>query len=411
MAGRQEKARQGGWNGAKPPYGYTLVDGKLKILEEEAEHVRIIFDKYIGTNLGFIGVARWMNTHGYKKIINTHNGLDVFTPSFIDSVIKNHTYCGKVAYGKRRTVLREGSEDEYHKIETSDYSVYDGQHEAIIDWGTWESAQAKVIKNGGRKEPVDKNHAFIYSALLKCPDCGKSMYGVPLRRRKQDGTYYPTYYAYKCHSDEKVNGRACDFGQIACYKVDNAMREIISRVVNSENFNDVMAGLVSSKVNTEEYEMELDTALKAQRQALGLQRKLESELDKLDVTDKFYDRKYESLSRRLEEAFEAIEVSEHSVSDCEAKIESIKRQGLSKESICESLKLFDKLYDKMNEHEKKAFVNTFIESIELYPDKSRKNEFPVKTVHFKFPVSYNGESVFDSLSPLATTDETVVLLS
>lgn len=42
MAGRREKARQDGWNGVKPPYGYILVDGKITILEEEAEHIRII---------------------------------------------------------------------------------------------------------------------------------------------------------------------------------------------------------------------------------------------------------------------------------------------------------------------------------------------------------------------------------
>lgn len=42
MAGRHEKARQDGWNGVKTPYGYILVDGKITILEEEAEHIRII---------------------------------------------------------------------------------------------------------------------------------------------------------------------------------------------------------------------------------------------------------------------------------------------------------------------------------------------------------------------------------
>lgn len=42
MAGRREKARQDGWNGVKLPYGYILVDGKITILEEEAEHIRII---------------------------------------------------------------------------------------------------------------------------------------------------------------------------------------------------------------------------------------------------------------------------------------------------------------------------------------------------------------------------------
>ena len=411
MAGRREKARQGGWNGAKPPYGYTLDSGNIVILPEEAEHIRIIFDKYVNTNLGFKGVARWMNMHGYKKIINTHNGRDIFTDSFVDSVIKNHTYAGKIAYGKRKTVLREGSEDEYHTIETKDYNVYEGQHEAIIDEETWGAAQAKVLENGGRKEVIDKDHTYIFSALVKCPICGKSLYGVPMRRKKKDGTWYPTYYAYGCRSNIHYNGIKCGYGQISCSIIDSAMYGIISNIVNADNFGDVMSELVGEQIDTKELEQELDTAIKAQRQALGLQRKLESELDCLDVMDKHYDRKYESLSRRLDDVFDTIEESEKRVADCEARIESVKKQGLSKDSIYESLKLFNQLFDKMNDHEKKAFVNTFIESIELYPDKKRKDGCAIKTVHFKFPVAYNGEAVYDVLSPLATTDETVVLLS
>ena len=152
-------------------------------------------------------------------------------------------------------------------------------------------------------------------------------------------------------------------------------------------------------------------AIKAQRQALGLQRKLESELDRLDVTDRYYDRKYESLSRRLDETFAAIEEAEQKIADCKAKIESVKKQGMSKDSICESLKLFDKLYDKMNDHEKKRLVNAFIDRIELYPDIARKKGNPIRKVVFKFPVSYEGESVFEVLSPRETTDEMVVLIS
>lgn len=64
---------------------------------------------------------------------------------------------------------------------------------------------------------------------------------------------------------------------------------------------------MGDSLDTKEIERELDTAIKSQRQTLGLQRKLESELDKLDVTDRHYDRKYESLSRRLDDAFDAME--------------------------------------------------------------------------------------------------------
>lgn len=413
MAGRREKARQGGWNGGIAPYGYILTNGDLEILPEEAEQVRLIFDKYVNTNLGLTGVARWMNEHGYEKKATTHNGLKVFTEPFIEDVINNHTYCGKIAYGKSKTVLKEGSDDEYHRVETDDYMVHEGRHEAIITEEVWESAQAKKKANGGRKEPIDKDHQYIYSALLKCPICGKSMYGVPSRgkRRRKDGSLYPTYYGYMCRSSLHVNGIECGFGQVSCSKIDKAVAGTISQIVNGENFGDLMSRLVDDQLSTEETEQEMDTAIKAQRQALGLQRKLESELDKLDVMDKHYDRKYESLSRRLDDAFDALEAAEKKIADCEARLESVRQQGLTKKSVYESLKLFDECYDEMNDFEKKSFVNTFIDSIELYPDKKAREGSYIKTVHFKFPVAYNGEPVYDISPRKATTDETVCLLT
>ena len=52
MEGRRQKAREGKWNGGFAPYGYKLVDGELEIAEDEAEIIRLIFDKYINTTMG-----------------------------------------------------------------------------------------------------------------------------------------------------------------------------------------------------------------------------------------------------------------------------------------------------------------------------------------------------------------------
>ena len=84
--GRRQKAREGRWNGGFAPYGYTLVNGELIIAEDEAEIIRIIFDKYIHTNMGVNGVADYLNTHGYKKKKRQNNTLDAFASSFIKGV-------------------------------------------------------------------------------------------------------------------------------------------------------------------------------------------------------------------------------------------------------------------------------------------------------------------------------------
>ena len=43
MAGREQKAREGKWNGGFAPYGYKLESGNLVIAEDEVEVIRVIY--------------------------------------------------------------------------------------------------------------------------------------------------------------------------------------------------------------------------------------------------------------------------------------------------------------------------------------------------------------------------------
>ena len=67
MEGRRQKAREGRWNGGFAPYGYKLVDGELQIAEDEAEAIRIIFDKFTHTNMGYTGVVKYLLSKASTK--------------------------------------------------------------------------------------------------------------------------------------------------------------------------------------------------------------------------------------------------------------------------------------------------------------------------------------------------------
>lgn len=90
MEGRKQKVREGKWNGGFAPYGYKLVNGELKIEEDEAEIIRIIYDKFIHTNMGAATVAKYLNRQGDKK---RQNGtLDAFSAHFVKLVLDNPIY-------------------------------------------------------------------------------------------------------------------------------------------------------------------------------------------------------------------------------------------------------------------------------------------------------------------------------
>lgn len=416
MAGRKEKARQGLFNGGVTPYGYRLDKdtGKLVIVEEEAKIVRIIFDKYNSTNMGFAGIAKWLKEQGYEKGVRTKNGYEFFNERNVKHIIDNPVYTGALIYGRTATKAKDNDPEAMHRVKSDDYIMTKVEEMKIIEQETFETAKRKRAETGGRKLKIEKDHEYILSGILKCPECGKSLYGVPMRgRKRKDGTMYPTYYSYMCRPTltDKINGHKCTFGQVSCATIDKQVRDIIMKLVNEDTFASIIEEQVGESIDTKEIEKALDQAYKDIRQAQGRQRKLELEQDKLDVTSKHYDRMFESVSRRLEETFDELDNAEKRLADAEARLESVKKQSLTKESIIEILKLFGDIYDKMSEYEKKSFMQSFIESIELYPKVGSKRGTSVKTIHFRFPVSYEGKSVYEVSLPKDSTVESIVLLS
>lgn len=176
MEGRRQKARDGKWNGGFAPYGYKLLNGELEIAEDEAEIIRIIFDKYIHTNMGVNGIAAYLNEHGYKKKKRQNNTLDAFATSFIKGVLDNPIYCGKLAFGRRKTERVPGKRNEFRIVKQDSYILSDGIHEAIISEDDWNLAKQKRNINGVKHEKIHSlEHEHILSGILKCPICGKGM--------------------------------------------------------------------------------------------------------------------------------------------------------------------------------------------------------------------------------------------
>ena len=101
MNGRKEKARQGGWNGGFAPYGYYLKDKQLFIQEEEAEAIRIIYNKFANTTMGYGGVAQYLNLQGIKKIQRQNGKLSEWSGHFVRLILDNPVYFGKIAFGRR----------------------------------------------------------------------------------------------------------------------------------------------------------------------------------------------------------------------------------------------------------------------------------------------------------------------
>ena len=71
---------------------------------------------------------------------------------------------------------------------------------------------------------------------------------------------------------------------------------------------------------------------------------------------------------------------------------------------------FSKYYDVMAPEDKKELLRAMISSIEIYKGKHADGHL-IKTIHFTFPVTYDGESGVLFVSSTGGEVETVVMMS
>ena len=89
------------------------------------------------------------------------------------------------------------------------------------------------------------------------------------------------------------------------------------------------------------------------RQAIGAKNKLTAMLDKLDVEDKHYDRKYQDMQDRLDNLYDKISEIEDAIADIEEKIAGVYGEQVTAEYLYQVLNNFDKIYYEMTDLEKK----------------------------------------------------------
>ena len=381
MAGKMQKILNGGWPGGPAPYGYRSVNKELVVEPEEAEIVKLIFDRYIQDDGTLNGVAIWLNNNGYSRI--SKGEVKPFTYDFIVNVLDNPTYHGKINYFRRTNIkgIRKNPKD---AVEV------DGIHEAIIDEDLWQQAREKREASSGRQEKVDEpDRVSLLSGLIKCPACGNGLIATKNKHvNKNRGGHYKTIHYYSCRYYRKSAGRTCEFKHTYNQaKIDSAVFEIVSNLAAHPAFEKAMAMAAGGDESVEAYEKRMKEIRKDLYHQEHEKNRVGAELDNLDVLSDDYDTEYERIQAEMDDIYDRIESLELSLKKIKKKC-SEARQGVSSiEGIKKILKNFGKFYEKLTSEEQRELYRQFIERIEVYPEEQEDGRV-LKSIYFRFPVRY-----------------------
>lgn len=176
--GRLLAVQQGHFIGQKPPYGYEkdiVMEGKrkchtLKIKEDEADVVRMIFNLYVNEDMGRVNIAHRLN----DLAIPTRTGA-LWSQDTIKRMLTNDHYTGRVRWNFRTTVniVEDGEIKKVRpQAKTGEYLLVEGKHPAIIDDELFKAAQEKCGRNHKAKPKTKVRNPL--AGLVFC-QCGRAM--------------------------------------------------------------------------------------------------------------------------------------------------------------------------------------------------------------------------------------------
>ena len=296
-------------------------------------------------------------------------------------------------------------------VEQENFLLVDGLHEAIIPEDVWQAAQVKLAAQAKRYEHVNKGKnecTHLLSGIVKCPVCGVGMYGNKCVKRKADGSKYKDFYYYGCKHRSMTRGHKCDYKkQIRKELLDDAVAEVICKLVSNPKFAAMMQEKINMKVDTTAIEQEISNYEKQLRQVYSTKSKLIDEIDSLDPDDRHYSRRKSDLDDRLYGMYDKIEELESLLIAARAKKQAIEAEKLTGDNIYKVLIYFDQLYGKMNDREKRQLIEELISEIQIYPERQPNGQW-LKSIKFRLPIIEEDMNIsLDNEQQV----ETVVLLS
>jgi DNA invertase Pin-like site-specific DNA recombinase len=210
-AGRDASVKEGKYTGSKPPYGYEKVKLKgekgytLKVLPNEAEIVRMIFDWYTQGGLGTGQIAERLNELHIKP---RHS--DEWSGSSVLQMIRNEHYIGK-SVSKRYPLRKQVVDGKIVKkaYRNKNYELYDGRQEPIITEEQFELAQHIRKNNYVAPAKISTELANPFAGVLYCGICGS-----PMKRNTSATKFQNTHARFKCPKEKHCGCKSNIFGEV-----------------------------------------------------------------------------------------------------------------------------------------------------------------------------------------------------
>lgn len=214
--------------GSSNIYGYIKDKGRLVIDEEQAEMIKIIFDRYANTTDGLSKVSRYLFSLGYKS--RTGKRIDT---TILTRIIENPKYKGYYC-GHKSKVLDYRTKQK-KRLNESDWIVYKDYNNVppIVSEELWDKANIKLkqrqdsFANRAINKKVFQNR-YTYSGKIYCGCHNLTYHRSSAGKRKNNPVW-------ECQVYRKESLKGCSNPRVFELELDEVFKDIFSKLLKKRN--------------------------------------------------------------------------------------------------------------------------------------------------------------------------------
>lgn len=379
----QKLVQQGKFMGGKAPYGYELVLSgelskhgralhQLKIIPEQAEVVRHIYNLSYSKEFGSSKIAKILNEDEYYK---TMAPTDVWKGGTITSILTNPVYAGHVAYKRR-----ERKNGKYYRLDNAEWIKASSPDEKIqiISGELWDRVQDKrkcrsdkYIKTLEHKNVhvIRRNDGMLSLIdVIHCGYCG---------RKLTNGTKY-NYWTIKDTGEKRTSKTPvyrCQSAQsgiphnkVTQFRADkieeiifDCLTEYIERLQQNENIFDVVVQNQSQEKKKQEAEIaKLQKEIHKARQAIET---IEEHIPEAMTGD--YLLSLEELASAIRRQKEKIAEQEEKIQEKKDSLKGMEVTADEWKELQSNIPTWKQVFREADTQTQRVLVNKLIERIDV----------------------------------------------
>lgn len=332
---KRNKNEMGKFMGGAAPLGYELymtgeINSKGKVMydmrinENEADIIKLIFDMYVNQNYGVHLIAKRLNEMGYRSRTGTP-----MRQSTVHRVLRNTVYIGRRMFNKSTT-----TRDDVIYIDREEWKTQPYKEELrIIDDETFLKTQHLI--DNKKKNHIPHNSKQLFSGMVYCGYCGSKL-NTDYNRKKQyrkDGSYSISDSAlFRCIEAKTFRSttehKQTNFG---ANKYQNTILSIITDFMSSIDKNQFFEEISKHRDgNIVNIQKQINNMDKIITDTSRLIQKMEKQIDEAVLNDDIV--KMDLIIKRIKENEELV---------INTNNEKFKLQQQLKNSMTDNMKLMD----------------------------------------------------------------------